>query len=220
MDDTRGGLKVAQNRPQPQDGSLPAALRRLTYAVSALCDPKPVHLPDQHHTTWTPSLYQQLRDSLPGQQGATRSPARSLPTCWIDCLDLLTEIDGTVAAWQTLDHHTHQPPTVQRLHLIETRPWRPQDCRSLDQISGCLEAWTRSITALLVDDHTKHVQAACPACGRTTVYRRDNGGDTIRTPALKLTTAGCTCQHCHTTWAPSQFTFLARVIGCTTTLCE
>lgn len=58
------------------DGDLPAALHRLSDAISALCDPTPHHL-DTGHTTWLDPLYTQLHDSLPGQQGGPDPSCRS-----------------------------------------------------------------------------------------------------------------------------------------------
>ena len=192
----------------PQDGNLPAALNRLADAVSALTDPKP-HMLDTH-TTYLDSLYTQLQEAIPGSKQHRTGIPGSQPPCWIDALTLLTEIDTATACWQP--HPQTTTPT--RLQALEQRRWRPQDTTRIDQLTANIETWVAGIKHLLTDEPHQHVFAPCPACGTKTVKHRDSGGDLVNQPALQITTQGCTCSRCHHVWAPSQFTFLARVIGC------
>lgn len=186
------------------DGALQPARRRLEDAVSALCDPKPV--PTDQGTRWVDPLYQQLQDSLPGNRGTGGTNA-GFAGCWITALDLLTEIDTAVSAWQTTGIDTPH-----RLALIETRSWRPQDCTSIDQITAACQAWAESIRTLLNPTPHWTLPSPCPACGTRTVYRHDSG-DQVRTPALQVGPHGCQCGKCKTVWAPDKFVFLARLLG-------
>jgi hypothetical protein len=55
---------------------------------------------------------------------------------------------------------------------------------------------------------------AVPACGATTVYRKDSTGELVRQPALQIVAEhGCTCQACRYTWAPSHYLLLCKVLG-------
>lgn len=192
------------------DGFLPGALTKLRDAVSQLIDPRPEIVDGKKF--YTPSLYRQLTDDIAGQQGQTHSPPRSLPLIWCEAFDCLHEIDTTISAWQPAG-----ADTPGRLHLIETR-WvttgRPQDVNSINQITGCVNAWVGSIKKLLFENHTKTLSAPCPRCHETTAYHRDSTGEVVRGPSLQLTKDGCTCMNCRTTWDPEHFEHLARVIGC------
>lgn len=174
------------------DGDLPAALHRLSDAISALCDPTPHHL-DTGHTTWLDPLYTQLHDSLPGQQGAGGRTNPHLPGCWLDALTLLTEIDTAVHCWEPSPGTT---PT--RLHTLRQRRWRPQDCRNIDQISHACQSWAESIRSLLTPTPNWTLPAPCPACNATTAYRRDSAGACphCEPTGLRETPAGMTrCTH-------------------------
>jgi hypothetical protein len=97
---------------------------------------------------------------------------------------------------------------------LAARPWRPQDTRSVEQIPGNVESWAVQIGALLDPQHVKHFSAACPACGATTVYRRDSAGERVRMPALQIVAeTGCTCQACRHTWLPHHYLLLCTVLG-------
>jgi predicted RNA-binding Zn-ribbon protein involved in translation (DUF1610 family) len=122
------------------------------------------------------------------------------------------EIDTALEIWQP--QYTGTPPAVGRLRGLQARKWRPQDVHGIDQISAACEAWAKDITALLNPVSVKHVAAACPACGTKTIHRRDSGGELVRQPALQIVALqGCTCLHCHTTWAPQYYLHLCRVLG-------
>lgn len=225
--------------PVDADGSLPESRKRLEDAVSGLVDPQPELAgsplcPDCHnedcpktcevhncvgHTTWTDSLYLRLSGAVPGGQGQGHGIACSSPPLNIDATELKQEIDVAVAAWEPrplLDLAQGDPPpmTVVRLEALEKRRWRPQDTRSMDQISGNIEAWNESIKALLNPTPRWHLPNPCPACDKTVVYRKNSAGEPVRQPALQLTAdGGCECASCHYVWAPYRIQILAAALG-------
>jgi hypothetical protein len=154
------------------DEYLPAALDRLYEAVGGLIDPrKELHA---GALLAAPSLYEQLGGEIAATaaRGETCGAMRSMPPVWMDAMDLRGEIDDAVVAWQP-----GAGGTPSRLRRLAARPWRPQDTRSVDQIAGNLDSWTVQIGALLEPQHVKHFSVPCPACGATTVYRRDSAGE-------------------------------------------
>lgn len=199
-----------------EDGHLPAAKTRLGNAISALIDPKPEYTDGT--TRWRDSLYDQLHDAIPGSQGnASRVPQSSPPLC-IDAVELKTEIDTAIAAWEPrpqIDAAQDNPPpiTTIRLKAIEHRAWRPQDTHSIDQIAGNIEAWCESIKTMLNPPPKWSLPNPCPACDTAIVYRKNSAAETVRQPALQIGPAGCVCQNCHHTWAPEYFQHLAQVLG-------
>lgn len=194
------------------------ARRQLDYAISALIDPKPQHTGTG--IVWLDPLYEQLRDAVPGSKRDRTGVPTSQPPAWIDALDLLREIDTTVARWEPSWPQNPRDPTelstpvtIFRLRAIQSRKWRPHDGADIHHKTNTLKTWVERITSLLANTHVKHLPAACPACGKKTVYRRDNAGDLVRQPALQITTQGCVCQHCRTVWGPERFMLLAKVLG-------
>ncbi|CAN1494932.1 hypothetical protein MCEMAEM6B_02218 [Mycobacteriaceae bacterium] len=189
------------------DGALPATTKRLADAVHALVEPFPV---------WhggicrlTPPLYVRLRAALRGTAGRSgrRLPASRLP-CRGDVLALLVQIDSTTAEWN------RGTDTADRLRALAARTWRPQDCQQLDDYSTALEAWTHTAAELLGDRPAEiALRLPCPACSRKYVYRLSSG-ENVRSWALRVSEDGARCQHCHATWTPGQFEWLARVLGC------
>ncbi len=216
-----------------EDGNLPAALRSLDAAVSALCDPRAAlagrstcqachndtceHDCKQHtcpgHTTWIPSWYLQLSDVVMGEQSNAGGGGggKSRPPFWTDAHVLRDEIDTAAECWQPA--FTGVPPTVGRLRCILARPWRPQDTRQIDQITAAVESWREAIDTLLNPPPKWTLPSPCPACETATVYRRDGAGEMVRQPALQLSKDGCTCQRCHYTWGPERFHILAATLG-------
>lgn len=215
----------------PIEADLPGARRELRTAISNLIDHTTTHIerdptdnPDSRASTttvWGDSLYQQLHDVVPGAQGTQLgATARSMPPMWVDASDLLREIDTAVAVWQhdpgIFDGNlttTPTPETVRRLTILRDQQWRPQDVHGIEQMTRILTAWAAEIRELL--DPTPHLTLPnpCPACGTSVVYRQDSAGETVRQPALRIGTHGCECQKCRTTWDPSHFVHLSRVLG-------
>lgn len=193
--------------PKHDDGELQPAIQRLLTAIMELVEP--IH--DYQLKASAPSRYMQLRDALPGQQNTGHGVARSLPPIWLDCQQLLDEIDTAVSCWQPQPDGI--PPTVGRLRVLELKTWRPQETRQLGQMADALEAWAKEIDALLTPEPKWTLPNPCPACNTAIVYRVDSAGDRVRQPALQIGPAGCQCLKCRAVWAPEYFTHLARVLG-------
>ena len=191
------------------DGNLPAALDRLYIAVAALIDPvKEMH---DGVIVSAPSLYEQLSGELPATRsdGVGQLARRSLPPVWTDGLNLKIEIDDTTRCWGS-DAAT----APARLRALAARAWRPQDATAVKQIAGHVESWTVSVKSLLSPASVKHISVPCPACGATSVSRRDSAGEPVRAPALQIVTElGCTCQACRYVWSPAYYLHLAKVLG-------
>jgi hypothetical protein len=191
------------------DGALPAARRRLSFAVARLIDPQP----HAHGggVVEIDSLYDQLREALPGCKRERSGVSRSMPPLWIDAVTLLAEIDSEVRGF------TPRLPwllsTPLRLTDLDARKWRPQDAGRVETVAGRCEYWAKAIVALLDPQPVYHMSAPCPACNTSWVYRRD-GDEMVRKPALQLTATGCTCLKCRHTWAPEYYRLLAGALGC------
>jgi hypothetical protein len=225
--------------PQP-DGNLPAALEQLALSIGTLTNPggELAGRPDcpschnetcepdciQHtcigHYTEVPALYERLYDSIPGSQGSGGHAARSMPPLWIDAARLLAWIDTTIRRWQPdydrcthCKHCTQTLATIRRLETLQTRKWRPQDTTLLLDYSNQLEAWAAEITLLLTPQRKWSLPNPCPACGTTTIHRKDSSGELVRQPALQIGPDGCHCARCKHTWGPQYFEHLARVLG-------
>jgi hypothetical protein len=195
--------------PQP-DGNLPLAMRELDDAVRALCSPLSRLI--NNRLVQIPSRYLQLRDATDGEQSNTGGGggAKSRPPFWTDAFDLIREIDDALACWQPA--FTGVPATIGRLRCLQARPWRPQDCRQISQITAACLEWAGKVDALLDPPRRWSLPSPCPACGTAIVYRRD-GDDMVRQAALQLAAHGCHCTKCHAVWAPDKFVFLARLLG-------
>lgn len=189
------------------DGQIHYAVGRLEKAVDRFTQPKVAIM--QNHLRHAPSLYDQLRGDLPGTQGDTHTPAKSIPPLWIDAVDLLGTIDRTVQSW-----NPKPSTTPQRLNGLVAQKWRPQDTNKVDAMATKVDSWTVQAIALLEPTATKTISAPCPQCNQSTVYRRDSAGDMVRRPALQLVAhLGCTCQACKSHWPPSQYMWLTTLLG-------
>ena len=189
---------------------LPDAVSYMQEAIDAMIDPQTSIISRKKHHA--PSIYMQLWDAIAGQQGSGGGVARSMPPFWCDAVDLLNEIDTAIEAWQP--QAAGVPPTVGRLRVIQARTWRPQDVRQIQQITKILHTWTIQIIGLLNPEGVKYISAPCPACGATTVYRKDSAGENVKAPALQIITdRGCTCHACHAHWGPELYLHLCRVLG-------
>jgi hypothetical protein len=194
--------------PVAAEQSLPAAVEKLYRAVSRLVDEQK-QLVDGAILA-APSLYEQLVDAVAAtaRRASFRSVHRSMPVIWADAFDVARDIDDAVREWCPEGHSTPQ-----RLRSLASAKWRPQDAQTVGDMVARVEAWTAKIAALLAPEKPKSISAPCPACGETRVYRKDSAGETVRQPALQITTQGCVCAACDTTWGPERFLFLAKVLG-------
>lgn len=199
------------------DGNIQAARTRLKRAVDRLCQPN--HGYHGRTMVTAPSLYEQLCSDLAGMQGDNKTPAKSLPPIWIDAAQLKARIDTQTAKWnptRTLDHWNpnRKSPTPDRLLGLAERTWRPQDTDTVNTMARAVDHWSDSIRNLLDPQSVKHITAACPSCGRQTVYRRDDAGELVRQPALRIVTnQGCSCAHCDAHWTPDKYMFLCKLLG-------
>lgn len=191
------------------DGNITAARTKLTDAITKLCAPRTcIHY---NATLSAPSLYDMLTSNMSARQGDTRTPAQSLPPLWVDALQLRTEIDTQARKWVKRPGDVGTPS---RLSALVEQPWRPQDTDQVTGMARQIRSWCESIINLFDPEHRKYISAACPSCGKATVYKRDTAGETVRQPALVvITNIGATCQHCDAHWSPDRYLFLCRLLG-------
>lgn len=190
------------------DGNIQAAHQRLRRAVDRLCGLN--HRQVQHRMVSAPSLYDQLCANLAGTQGDNKTPAKSLPPLWIDAAMLKQDIDRQTRRWKRAPRSVG---TSVRLTLLADQTWRPQDTDHVNTMVGVIVRWADSITGLLDPQSVKHLSYPCPTCGRKTVYHRNSAGETVRSPALKITATGCACGHCDAHWPPENYLFLCKLLG-------
>ena len=189
------------------DGPLALARRALGDAVHALADPVPVW--DHGTARWSDSVYARLRSALVGRTARSRAAmAGSRMPCRVDVLTLVVDIDTAVAAWEP-----GKGGTVDRLHALTGRGFRPQDYQLLDGYCDQLERWAIAAAELLGDRQVAvALRRPCPSCSELWVYR---GTESIRAWALTVTEDGAECRCCRAYWPPDQFRFLAQLLGCT-----
>ncbi|MFD6155089.1 hypothetical protein ACFWF7_16595 [Nocardia sp. NPDC060256] len=162
------------------------------------------------------SVYDEIRAELAARQGdgGTLRP-RSLPPAWVEGLDWLTDIDTTVTAWcPDAGPDNGQSETVRRLNQLAATEWAPEDLEHIHAWTSLLMHWAGAGKALLEPVRRWELVAACPACAVRTVHRPDASGELVRQAALQITAAGCTCQACRTSWAPTHYRLLAAALGC------
>jgi hypothetical protein len=193
-----------------QDGPLALARRQLENAVAALADPVPVW--DGGVCRWAPAVYSSLRRELSGGRRpiGRRGRLGSRSPCHIGMLDLIVDIDAPVGAWEP-----GAKGTVDRLHQLAGRGWRPQDCPVIDGYTAQLQRWVVAAAELLGPEPRVYLRQPCPSCGARHAYRRGGGaGEHVRAPALRVSEIGCRCGACGASWDPDQFHWLARLLGC------
>lgn len=191
------------------DGNIQAAKQQFDHAVNKLCAQRPGIY--QHKMRYAPSLYRALRDDLAGTQGDHKSHAKSQPPIWIDACQLLAEIDTQTRRW--LPGHSRWD-TPGRLDMLAGIAWRPQDTSRVTSMTATVLRWCEAITNMLEPQSVKTISAACPSCGRNSVFRRDSAGETVRQPALRIVgNQGCTCLACDAHWAPEKYLWLCNLLG-------
>lgn len=219
---------MALIEPVAEDGALQPALTAFRYAIADLIDDSH-HLAGRAdcadcvrqdgtcpgHPTPVTSLYLQLFDAVEaGRTGGSQSGGRlgTGSPIWTDAHDLLDEIDTAAILWQP--GYSGIPPTVARLRAQAEQTWRPQDVHGLEQKTTALQAWKIDITTLFDPPRRWTLAAPCPECETSTVYRKDNTGETVRQPALCVDTTKCECLNCRTVWQPYSFRLLAEALQC------
>lgn len=157
--------------------------------MHALADPVPVW--DHGTARWSDAVYTRLRASLGGGRTGAKGwrVASSRAPLRVNVLAL-------------------------RLHTLVAAGWRPQDTSLLDDHAADVERWTLSAVELLGDrPPTVSLRLPCPSCGERFTYRR-SAGESVRKWALRVSEDGCECQVCKAFWEPTEFHWLARLLGC------
>jgi hypothetical protein len=212
------------------NGDLPAARRRLRYAVDALIEPQP-HIISRddgtHPITWLDSLLDQLYDAVSGQTGERSGGQSSVPV-WTDVLEVIAELAAKAAEWLpewpqpdiSTDHP--EPAVIARLKALRAKKWTVEDANKVNGIADTLEGFAKRSREKLNPEPVIYLMApntpgaaACTACGTDYVWRPDPGENNKRKrqPALRVTKDGCICQHCHASWQPGQLRILAAALG-------
>ena len=188
------------------DGNIQAARTRLLRAVQLLTGPRSGEINGQKYSE--DSLYDTLLSNLPGTQGDTRTPAKSLPPLWIDACQLIVEIDLQTRSWCRKPGNTPK-----RLQILAFHTWRPQDTKHVESMARAVEGWCEHVKSLLNPESRKEITAPCPSCGKRTVYKREAGGEVVRIAALALVIdKGCTCLACDAHWSPEYYLHLSRLL--------
>ena len=189
------------------DGPLPLARKRLGDCVHSLADPIPVW--GNGICRWSDPLYVRLRGALRGTV-VRRSGARRTAPCRIDVLTLLVDVDAAVASWTPDAKGT----TVERLHALASRGWRPQDCELIDDYCAQIERWVLTAADLLDRRPVVSLHVPCPRCSARFAHRRDGAGELVNVRALRVSEDGCKCSACGAFWPPERFEWSARLLGC------
>lgn len=121
---------------------------------------------------------------------------------------LLVEIDETAARWEPGEKNT-----VERLRCIAARGWRPQDTPALERLVGDLQRWGLAATELVTPPVRVFLPMPCPRCGASRAYRHNSSGESVSSAALRVSEVGCQCLACRAFWPPSEFGWLARLLG-------
>lgn len=113
-----------------------------------------------------------------------------------------------VAGWEP-----HGKTTIERLHQLAARTWRPMDCDLIDGYSGTIEAWVVAGAELLAPAPRVYLPRPCPRCSQNFAYHRSIGGELVRTRALRVSDEGASCGSCGAHWGPDRFHWLAKLLG-------
>lgn len=202
------------NRAPADADHLELARHVLDGAVTALIGPRRrVHLGDngQRLIATAPSVYQEIRDNLAGQQGtAFGGVARSMPPLWVDGVDWLRRVDDTVTVWAP----DATGATHDKLTYLLGWSWMPADFLWLSTAASEIQTWIVDAEDLIAGRGRFTVSAPCPACGETEIVRIDADGEHVRAPVLQVSMKGTSCLACHHEWGIEYALALARTLGC------
>lgn len=168
------------------------------------------------------SRYDELTEAVEAHRGGHGGHWQGQLPFWADALVLLMEIDEAVAKMWPPPHafiedvsgkHAYaswEGWTVERLKALERKKWRPQDTAAVFKIGRDLEGFVKRIDTLFAPRPIP-LPDPCPECDEKTVYR-DGDGEQIRSSALQITDAGCTCGGCGANWPIEQLSMLGRLL--------
>jgi hypothetical protein len=122
-------------------------------------------------------------------------------------LTLLIDVDRAVAGWEP-----DAKGTVERLHQLVARGWRPCDTTAMGGYASRIEQWVIAAAELLDRRPVLHLDVPCPSCAARWTYHR-NAGEQVRVRALRVSEDGASCGACHAFWPPAEFHWLARLLG-------
>lgn len=188
---------------------LPAMVQDLDDAVYALTKVQTHRLEDGGVFT-SPSLYVQMQQAVHGVvNGSSGVTAfRSKPPLWIDGIDWIYRIEKKVREWlPNQDGHT-----LTLLLALPEHNWTPSQVDEVGQIAHTIRGWVRQAETMLSGESEMEVRKPCPECGQKYVYRHA-AGETVRQPALTVSTRGARCRHCGEEWDAKHLEFLARLLG-------
>lgn len=194
---------------QPTERELPALVLDLDDAVHALTKVQ-THRLDDGSVFTSPSLYIQMGEAVQGAVGAATgsSAFRSKPPLWIDGIDWIYRIEKKVREWLP----NESGHTLTLLQLLPEHKWTPAQAKDVAEIAHTIRGWTKQAEVMLSEESQMEVQKPCPECDQRYIYRT-HAGETIRQPALTVSTKGARCRHCGHEWGAEHIEFLARLLG-------
>ena len=192
-----------------QEKQLPAMVQDLDDAVYDLTKVQ-THRQDDGGTFTSPSLYVQMQEAVHGVvNGSSGVTAfRSKPPLWIDGIDWIYRIEKKVREWLP-NQYGH---TLTLLLALPEHNWTPSQVDEVGQIAHTIRGWVKQAEAMLGEESTLEVKKPCPECGQRYIYRT-HAGETIRQPALTVSTKGARCLHCGHEWGSEYLEFLATLLG-------
>ena len=194
---------------QQTERELPALVQDLDDAVHDLTKVQ-THRQDDGGIFTSPSLYVQMQQAVQGAVGGAvgASEFRSKPPLWVDGIDWIYRIEKKVREWLPgQDGHT-----LTLLLALPEHKWTPEQAKDVGEIAHTIRGWTLQAEAMLGEESTLEVKKPCPECDQRYIYRT-HAGETIRQPALTVTTKGARCRHCGQEWGSGHIEFLARLLG-------
>ena len=194
----------------PTQRELPALVQDLEDAVHDLTKVQ-THRLDDGSVFTSPCLYVQMEEAVQGAVGAFTGMAvfRSKPPLWIDGIDWIYQIEKKVREWLP----NESGHTLTLLLALPEHKWTPSQSKEVSEIAHTVRGWARQAEVMLGEESQMEVvKKACPECGQRYVYRT-HAGETIRQPALTVSTRGARCRHCEAEWGPEMLEFLARLLG-------
>lgn len=188
---------------------LPAMIQELDDCVHDLTKVQTIRMEDGGIFT-SPSLYVQMQQAVQGAVGGANGAAefRSKPPLWIDGIDWIYRIEKKVREWlPNQDGHT-----LTLLLALPEHKWTPSQAKDVADMAHTIRGWVRSAETMLGEESQLEVKKPCPECDQKYIYRT-HAGETIRQPALTVSTKGARCRHCGMEWGQEHIEFLARLLG-------